>query len=341
MRTVLGAALAAAAALAVSAPVRAADAPAQVTLIMSSMAPGQSGFSTRFFRPWAEKITAASNGTLNVDVRDGFALATFGNVIDRVSNDVIQIGFSMQGIIGNRFPLTEVAAIPFEADNAVQSSVALWRVYASGGPLAAEYKGLRPLGLGTFPMNALHYAKKPKTLDNLDGLKVRAASKSQGEWISHLGGAPISLDAPELYSALQRGTIDATLQAWSAFGPLHLAEVTFYHLDVGFGTSTIMLFMAQKKYDALPEAGKKAIDANSGEPRSRAWGAFIDETAAESGKKVLATPGHERMTLTAAQLDTWRKRVAPVTEEWIKANPGADKVYAAYRAELAKLKAEK
>jgi len=315
-----------------------AEAQAQepVNIIMSSMAPGNSGFSTVFFRPWADKINADSQGTIKVDVRDGFALATFANVLDRVGNDVIQIGFSMQGIIGNRFPMTEVAAIPFEAENAKQSSVALWRVYAAGA-LGKEYDGLKPLALGTFPMNGLHYAKKPKTLDNLDGLKLRAASKSQGEWISHLGGAPISMDAPDIYGALQRGLIDATLQAWSAFGPLNLAEVTTTHLDVAFGTSTIMVFMTQKKFDSLPEAGRKAIDNHAGEPRSLAWGNFIDDTAAVSGKKVLALPGHERITLTPAQFASWKQRVAPVTDNWVKANPGADKVLAAYRAELAKL----
>jgi TRAP-type C4-dicarboxylate transport system substrate-binding protein len=319
----------------------AAEAQAQepVNLLMTSMAPGGSGFSTRFFQPWANQIMTDSQGTLKVEVRDGYAIANFGNVIDRVANDVVQIGWSMQGTQG-RFPLTEVAAIPFEADTATQASLALWRVYKQGGPLADEYKGLKPLALGTFPMNGLHYAKKPKTLDNLDGLKLRAASKSQGEWITKLGGAPISMDSNDIYSALQRGLIDATLQAWSAFGPLHLAEVTNQHLDVAFGTSTIMLFMAEKKYTALPDAGRKAVDAHAYEPRTLAWGRFIDSTAAETGKQVLALPGHERLTLSAAQLDAWRKRVQPVTDEWIKANPGAAELLAKYRAELAKAKTE-
>ena len=98
--------------------------------------------------------------------------------------------------------------------------------------------------------------------------------------------------------------------------------------------STIMLFMAQKKYDSLPAAAKKAIDANAGESRSRAWGNFIDATAKASGEKVLATAGHHRLTLTPAQLATWRKRVAPVTDAWIAAHPGAKELLAAYRAEL-------
>jgi hypothetical protein len=46
------------------------------------------------------------------------------------------------------------------------------------------------------------------------------------------------------------------------------------------------------------------------------------------------------VTLTPAQFARWKQRVAPVTDNWVKANPGASKVLAAYRAELAKLMAK-
>lgn len=318
----------------------AAPAAAQTTIIVTAMSPAGSPFSTEFFRPWADKIAADSHGTLTLDVRDGYAVANFGNVYDRVMNDVVQLGWAMQGLIGGQFPLTEVATFPFEADSAEQASMALWRLYKSG-PLTAEYKNVKPLVLGTFPMNGLHYAKAPVTLDNLNGLKARAASKPQGDWITHLGGTPISLNPEELYGAMQRGVIDATLQAWSAFGPLKLADVTTHHLDVKFGTSTIMLFMSPQKYAALPDAAKKAIDDNAGEAKSRAWGHFVDGNADKLGKQVLASPGHVKLELTPAQLASWRQRVAPVAEAWTKDHPGGAELLAKYRAILAQVKAGK
>jgi len=313
---------------------------AQTNIIVTAMSPAGSPFSNEFFRPWADKIAADAKGALTLDVRDGFAVANFGNVYDRVMNDVVQLGWAMQGLIGGQFPLTEVATFPFEADSSEQASVALWRLYQSG-QLAREYANVKPLALGTYPMNGLHYAKAPATLDNLNGLKLRAASKPQGEWISHLGGTPITLNPEELYGAMQRGVVDATLQAWSAFGPLKLADVTTHHLDVRFGTSTIMLFMSPQKYASLPDAARKAIDDNSGEGRSRAWGQFIDANADKQGKMVLATPGHTRLELSPAQLASWRQRVAPVADAWKKAQPDGEAIFARYRATLADVKAGK
>jgi TRAP-type C4-dicarboxylate transport system substrate-binding protein len=311
---------------------------AQTNLILTTMTPPGGDFSAKFFHPWAERMTAASKGSLKIDARDGFAIANYGNVFDRVMEDVVQIGWGMQGTIAGRFPLTEVATFPFEADNAEQASVALWRVY-KGTALNAEYKDVKPLVLGTFPMNGVHYAKKPVSLDNFKGLKVRAASKPQSDWIERLGGAPISMPAEDLYTALQRGIIDVTLQGWSAFGAIKLADVTSFHLDLAFGTSTIMLFMSQAKYDSLPPDARKAIDDNSGEAMSRAWGKFCDDLARGLRDSVLAQPNQTEGKLTVEQAISWREKVIPVTDQWTASHKGGVELLTQYRAALADVKA--
>ena len=317
-----------------------APALAQTNILVTSMSPPGNDFSSGFFGPWAERMNAASNGTLHVEVRDGYSVANYGNVYERVMDDVVQIGWGMQGIIAGRFPLTEVATFPFEANNAEQASVALWRLYKAGA-FGDEYKGVKPLVLGTYPMNGVHYTRKPASIDNFNGLKVRAASKPQAEWIERLGGAPISMPPEDLYQALQRGTIDATLQGWSTFGPIKLADVTNFHIDVAFGTSTIMLFMSQRKYDSLPADAKKAIDENSGEAMSRTWGKFLDDYAGKLREQVLALPNQTAVKLTADQTRAWRDKVAPVAQEWTAAHPGGEQLLKQYRAALADVKAGK
>lgn len=48
---------------------------AQTNLIMTTMSPPGNAFSSQFFGPWAERINEAAKGTINVDPRDGFAIA--------------------------------------------------------------------------------------------------------------------------------------------------------------------------------------------------------------------------------------------------------------------------
>lgn len=319
----------------------AASARAQTNLILTTMSQPGNDFSTKFFGPWAARINQASHGTLHIDPRDGFAIANFTNVYDRVMNDAVQIGWGMQGLVAGKFPLTEVATFPFEAQTAEQGSEALWKLYATG-MLDQEYRDIKPLVLGIYPINGVHYAKMPKSFDDFSGLKLRTASKIQSDWIEALRGAPISMGMEDLYQALQRGEIDATLQAWTTYASAPaLAEVTNVFLDVKLGTSTVMIFMTKQKYDALPPEARAAIDQNSGEAMSRAWGKFVDETAAAAGKKVLAMPGQIVEHLTDAQTASWEKHIQPVTDAWIASHPNGAALSAKYQAFLADFKPDK
>src|SRR5262245_24695345 len=85
-------------------------------LIMTTLSPPQSPNSV-FFNAWAQKVNDAAKGAVAVDVRDGIALATFGNTYDRTQNDVVQIGWVQHGLVAGKFPLSEVAGLPFLVDD--------------------------------------------------------------------------------------------------------------------------------------------------------------------------------------------------------------------------------
>jgi TRAP-type transport system periplasmic protein len=305
----------------------------EARLLMTSMSPPGSPNSV-FFNGWAKRVTEQSNGALNVEVRDSVSLASFPNVVDRVMDDVVQIGWSIHGMYGGRFPLTEVADLPFLANNNQNGTVALWRLYASG-MLDSEYKDLHPLFFGLVGLTGLHFAKEPKTIDDLKGLKIRVVGKVQSDMVTRLGGAPISLPSDDMYSGLQRGTIDAAATSWTAFGPYKLLEVTSYHVEGPLGTSTSMFFMSKKKYDALPPAAKKALDDNSGEASSLAFANSIDSQGIANRTQAAASDKHKIVQLNPTQVANWSKAVEPVIDQWTKDWPGGEKVLAAYRKILA------
>jgi len=309
----------------------------EVRLFMTSMSPPGSPNSV-FFNGWAKRVNEQSNGSLNIEVRDSVSLASFPNVVDRVMDDVVQIGWSIHGMYGGRFPLTEVADLPFLANNNQNGSVALWRLYASG-LIDGEYKDLHPVFFGLVGLTGLHFAKEPKTIEDLKGLKIRVVGKVQSDMITRLGGAPISLPSDDMYSGLQRGTIDAAATSWTAFGPYKLLEVTSYHVEGPLGTSTSMFFMSKKKYESLPPAAKKALDDNSGEAATLAFAKSIDSQGIANRQKAASSAKHKIVQLNAAQVASWSKAVEPVIDQWTKDWPGGDKVLAAYRKFLADVQA--
>ena len=291
-----------------------------------------------FYRPWAAKVDAAAPGAIKIDLRPGTSIANITNVYERVMNEVSHIGFTLFNYVAGKFPLAEVGALPFIADNSEQGSIALWRLYKTG-MLDAEFDEAKPLMLIALPQSLLHLAKPPKTLADLTGLKVIAPTQLTALTIEHLGATPISLSSPEAYLAIQRGTADGTVLSWNTYVSFKIGEVTSYHIDAPLGTAAGMLFMSRKVYDRLPPEAKHALDVNSGEQASGAWGKWWDGDNAHGRRLAETDPKHKIVTLDPATRAAWTKKIDGAIAEWGKTRPGIEKATAEYRRLVADVKA--
>lgn len=311
----------------------------EINLLFGTTLPAQVHLNQRVLHPWAERINERGKGVVHIDVRDGAEIANLANFYSRVQDDVIQISWGLQSAIGGKFPRTAVGGLPFEVEKAEIGSVALWRVYKSG-LFDAEYDTVQPLYMITFPPSGIHYAKQPKTFDDLKGLKLATGSKVGADTVERLGGTPLSMITSDYYTSVQRGMVDAVLVQWTAFQPFKLQDVTFYHLETKLGGTTGMVFMAKKKYDSLPAAVKKILDDNSGEAESRVYGKFWDDVDNEGRDMVKALGDKHHIIQQSPEIAAkWRKAVEPVIDDFVKAAPDGAKVLAAFRAETSKVKA--
>ncbi len=310
-----------------------------LTLSFATAEPAPSPDTTQVFIPWAARVAAAAHDAVRIEIHDGTALANPTNMYDRVSSDVIQIGLLIPSLVGGKFPLSDMVGLPFLTEDAVNASVAFWRLYKTG-LLDAEYKDVVLLGVALFPPQGVHLAKAPAELDDLRGLRLRVVSKVGSESVARLGGTPLVLDPGDQYAAIQRGMIDGVVSSWMGMGPLHLTEITAYHVEASLGTGMFIVFMTKAKHDALPSEIRRAIDDNSGETLSRALAVTFDQRSIASRAPAAVAPEkHAIVKLTPAQSTTWRATIAPVIENWTNAHPGGTKLLETYHGLLADLKA--
>ncbi len=312
----------------------------ETTLIFATDGPPDTHMAVRVFHPWSDHVNEIAKGVLKLDVRDGMSIVNPTNFYNRVLEDVVQISWGSIGNLAGTFPLTEFTALPFQAERAEDASVAYWRLYKTG-LLDGNFKDVVPIMMSIYTQEVVHLTKPPKSIETLAGLRIMVVSKTASNLISRLGGSPSSIPLPDLYSALQHGTVDGTLIAWTAFQPYRLAEVTTYHYETQLGASPGMVFMARKRYDALPATVRKIIDENSGEAISRQLGKALDELSEEARLKAKAQSGQVDVFATEAQAAKWRELTAPVTAAWVKETPGGEKVLSTFRQILADVKAGK
>jgi TRAP-type C4-dicarboxylate transport system substrate-binding protein len=317
---------------------------AQETLLFSTLSAGTTPTNVEVHEPWTNRVNAAAKGAIVIEQRHGPVLANLRNVYDRVLNDVVQIGWGLQYLVTNKFHLTEIGALPFVVEPSEYKSeylsVALWRMYKSGA-LDAEYDQIVPLYLTILTQSEFHAAKPLKTLDNWSGLRIIGPAPHYGAVITAMGAAPLSFAANEYYEALNRGAADGVITGFTAFPSFKLQEVTTYHVNVGLGTAAGMVFMAKKRWGALPEAGRRAIEESSGEEQSRIFGAFWDRQDAGVREQVKKMPGHTVVELSPTQYASWPAKSAGAIDALVKARPGGEVYLQAFRKEVAAIRAEK
>ena len=82
-----------------AAAIATAGLPAAAQLKFATVSPPQGPLNARVLHPWADKVNASGEASVQLDVRDGYALGNFANIYDRVMNDVVQVASGLQGAV--------------------------------------------------------------------------------------------------------------------------------------------------------------------------------------------------------------------------------------------------
>lgn len=309
-----------------------------VKLRFSSFEPPAANLTSNVFVPWARDVTGASSGTLDVEVFAGGALGRNpAQQLKLVLDGVADIAWIVGGYTPGRFDDIDVTALPFVIRNSTEASVALTRLHARG--VIGGFDELRLIGLISTPPLMIHSRTPVRTIADLKGKRVRATGDHLLKVIEALGGAPVQLAGPAIAEGLSKGVVDMTFNNWGFVGDFKVNEVTSHHLTMPMGAVAVMVAMLKSRYEALPAAGKAAIDRFSGEPFARRMGQAFDRQDGEVADRIAKSGKNTVLAPSAADVEAFRKVVEPVNEGWRKARPRNESIYQAFVDELGKVRA--
>lgn len=289
---------------------------------------------------WADKVNAAGQGIVHLDVRDGFTLVNSANWYDRLQSDVVQVTFGSANYVAGTFRLSQVIVLPFLFESAEESSAVYWRLYKSG-LLDQEFDKVVPLAFQGFPQESLHLVKAPAApLTDLKGLRITIGGKTGTKAISLLGATPIAIPLSDSYLALQRNALDGMAFPMAAIHDFKIDEVTHYHIQAPLGGGPGGIWMAKAKFNSLSPAVQKVLTDNSGEAESRRLGYLLDQQQEEEPKRLATMADQKVVSLTAAQRAAWEKAVQPIYTSWDDQDGAkANEVLAKAREFVAQVKA--
>lgn len=296
---------------------------AEVTLKVHHFLPAHSVTQADFLKPWAEKITAESNGRIQFQLYPSMQLGgTPTQLIDQARDGVADIIWTLPGYTSGRFPLASAFEMPFMSRSSEASSQAMWDFLAAHGQ--KEFADVHLLATHLTDGALLHTVKKPvRSLADFRGLKLRSANRISTRLIAMLGATPVAMPVPQVPEALSKGVVDGAVLPWDVVPALKLQELVKYHTEMAPGQPALMhtalvLAMNPAKYASLPDDLRKIIDANSGRELSRQAGHIWDTNVIETGHKLAQARGNEIYVLPAEEQAKWMAIGRKLDNDWIK-----------------------
>jgi len=309
-----------------------------VKLKFTSFEPPMANITANVLTPFAREASAASGGTLQIDM---FAGGTLGRnptqQLKLVTDGIADIGWVVLPYTPGRFDDTEVVGLPFVTTNASEASLALQRLYAAGGLVG--FDGLKMLAIGATPPVVIHSNAPVRLPSDLKGKRVRVSGEHLTNVVQALGGAPVQLGGGQIAEALSRGVVDMTLNNWGFVGDFKINEVSSQHLDIPLGAVAVGIVMRQDRFDALPPQARSAIEKASGEALARKLGQAFDQQEKEVRDRVSKSGRNTVVQPDAAQLAEWKRQIEPVNESWRQAKPRNQRTWDAFAEQLKRVRA--
>lgn len=167
--------------------------------------------TSRGAKLFTEEIDKATGGELKVRLHlAGTLQISASNITQAVGGNVVQVGddlfnsgnIAVAGIL--RLPMLIQSYEDFAKADAVLKPYIEKAYQEKGSTLLASY---------TYPLQFAWGRKKLTSLDDIKGMKLRVAQPEQGEFVRRFGGTSITMSAPEVPSALDRGVVDGIFTA--------------------------------------------------------------------------------------------------------------------------------
>lgn len=280
--------------------------------------------------PWFhEQIKAKTGGRLAIELTTVPELGLTGQELLRsMKSNLLDFADIVAGYVSGDFPAIEAPQLPgLYRDGAhARQGFEAWTAKAvaprediMGGKVLA-YFNYNPVFLfSKFELT------KP---EDLKGKKVRVYSAALSDFIGAFGGEPVNMPVSELYTAMERGTVDAAITGPDQIEGQRLYEVCKFAADLALGNSPGYSVVSRRSWDRLPADIKKALEEIAPEFNRRGWEAGEINTkvgvdlGVAKGMKIVSAPKAEWLPSLARAskevvMPRWSKRVGPkATEEF-------------------------
>lgn len=315
-----------------------------LTLRVADSVPVGHYISGNLIEPWMDRVSELTNNEVTFEYYPAEQMGKAKDLLALLQSGAVDMAYIGISYTPDKLPLSAVGELPEAFTESCVGSKAYWELAQPGGLLDKEEiskQGVRMvIEMVLAPYQLMTSKKEIKNLDSFKGLNIRATGGTKELAVERLGGAAVSIPAPETREGLSRGTLDGILFPFSSLEPYGLPAVLKYSTHgLNFGSFISTYMINTDRWNSLSENVKEAMTQAANEVMPKACAAVdaLDEKDAEK----LQAAGAKLVELDKSEVEKLDSILSGIGEDWAKhldksGKPGS-KVLQEFRAELDKV----
>ena len=193
-----------------------------------------------------EQMPAASNGRIDFNLKSYPEMNVQGpEVIRLVRSGQVDIAGAPLTTVSGDVPLLDGFDLP-GLHNSMEAVRKTGHAMMGAANRDLEKLGVKIIATSPFPAQVFFCKRPISGVADLKGRKIRVAGPSQGDFLNALGAQPVAIAFGEVYTALERGTVDCAVTGTGTGNAQKWFEVAnhLYTLVASWGISGYMVNLA-------------------------------------------------------------------------------------------------
>ncbi len=200
-----------------------------------------------------DKVEAASNGRIKFEYYYSGTLIPAKEALEGLKEKIADIATVIPAYTPGKLPLLSVGFVPVTGKNYFSASMAMAELCETPEVKTELGKwGIRYLSHLQTSSNVVWSRRPINSISDLKGKKLRALG-AQAKLVKALGAVPVATIGTEIYTAIQRGTLDGAV-ANATWGLSYMFQepcCDYYKLP--FGATSHLVAITEEAWNKIPE----------------------------------------------------------------------------------------
>jgi TRAP-type C4-dicarboxylate transport system substrate-binding protein len=216
--------------------------------------------------------------------------------------------------------MSDLMTLPFvTCPTTEQASLVLWDfVEKFPNEFAKEYGEVKLFTMHNGDPTMVGTIKKPiKTVEDMQGLNLKANSGPQTDFAKALKANPQMVSVGDAYDAMSKGVIDGFISDWPAVESFKWYEIVKYYLEVYINHNVFWVVINKDKWNSFPADIQSKMMTVGGKAGAQFFGKVWDGIVNNTKTLVKGMAGKEVTTLSKEEATRWKALAKPIYDSYV------------------------